>query len=580
MLPPWLLVPALIVTSTTAAPPPTAQELDALEARLRATGPEGAAVRIEAAEQLAAEPPSGFELYVARLKRPPKATPATLRALVIEAGGAVPNPDYPKDPRLWLSKPDPPWIPPPRVKGQPRPRRPPPHDPEQTDWIKALGALDVAAMPAMPARETVDAGAGQAQPEKPDASEQPGKPENIDWQRARAEALETVALLRALGASRLDDALGPIFDLAFEQEGVYRDECGRAIRALGDYAVAGLIERQHAKGNGAANRAQWRSMRRYAAYQLDRMDRAQPRKAIAAAPDDRVRASILHAYGEVRALDAVEPILDQVDAAAHRVRREARWAWLRYVAGPPPPEPPKRKRKLPGGREEKEEKEDYLNYRQMAVLALNHALTEIADGACTTCARVDPDGIPSPQADAAKMTEALFAYYDHRRAAAWDVQFNAAAAKARSGDLRGAIADFSAILAHDPLYARRAEIAGVFFDYGEKLLDDDPARALPYLRQAVVLDPGSERSHKIDARIHLIDGEARMKAGVYDPADFRRALALDPTLDEARAALDALDRRQSREGLVQASGLAAGGLALLCVGVALWRLKRRRGAQP
>lgn len=563
MLPPWLLVPALVLTSTTAAPPPTAQELDALAAKLRSTGPNGAAVRIEAAEKLAAEPPSGFELYVARLKRPPQAQPDTLRALVIEAGGAVPNPNYPKDPRLWLSKPDPPWVPPPRVKGQPRPKRPPPHDPEQTDWLKALAALDIAAMPEPEARETTDGGVGSAEGRKV---------AKVDWQAARAEALETVALLRALGASKLDDALGPIFDLAFEQDGVYRDECGRAIRALGDYAVAGLIERQHAKGNGALKR----SMRRYAAYQLDRMDRAQPRKAIAAAPDDRVRAAILHAYGEARALDAVEPVLDLVDAPAHRVRREARWAWRRYVDGPPPPDPPKRKRKLPGGREERDEKEDYLNYRQMAVLALNHVLAELADGACTRCARLDADGIPSPQADAAKMTDALFDYYDHRRAAAWDVQFNAAAAKARAGDLGGAIADFSAILAHDPLYARRAEIAGVFFDYGEQLLEDDPARALPYLRQAVVLDPSSERSRKTDARIHLLDGEARMNAGVYDPADFRRALALDPSLDEAQAALDKLAHRQSREGLVQATGLAAGGLALLFVGVALWRLKRRR----
>ena len=52
------------------------------------------------------------------------------------------------------------------------------------------------------------------------------------------------------------------------------------------------------------------------------------------------------------------------------MRREARWAWLRYVDGPPPPPAPKRKRKLPGGAVESEEKEDYLNYRDMATLVI------------------------------------------------------------------------------------------------------------------------------------------------------------------------------------------------------------------
>src|SRR6185295_289555 len=100
--------------------------------------------------------------------------------------------------------------------------------------------------------------------------------------------------------------------------------------------------------------------RRYAVYQLDRMDRARPSKAVDAAPDDRLRAELLKAYGEVRAPDAVEAVLGQITAQSHRVRREARAAFRRYVEGPPPPPAPKRKRRLPGGKEENEEKADYL----------------------------------------------------------------------------------------------------------------------------------------------------------------------------------------------------------------------------
>ena len=89
--------------------------------------------------------------------------------------------------------------------------------------------------------------------------------------------------------------------------------------------------------------------RRYAAYQLDRMDRQRPQKAIATAPDDRVRAEIIHAYGEEHALDAVEAILAQVDSPSHRVRREARWAWLRYVTGKAPPPAPSASASCGGG---------------------------------------------------------------------------------------------------------------------------------------------------------------------------------------------------------------------------------------
>src|SRR5262249_11196875 len=157
-------------------------------------------------------------------------------------------------------------------------------------------------------------------------------------------------------------------------DGVFRDECGRQIRSMESFAVPALIRLMHQKGPAALHLGK---QRRYASYQLDRMDRARPMKAIAAAPDDRVRATIIHAYGEERALDAVEAILNQVDAPSHRVRKEARWAWLRYVTGRPPPPAPKRKRKLPGGREEEEEKPDYLTYREIAVLALQKELTAI-----------------------------------------------------------------------------------------------------------------------------------------------------------------------------------------------------------
>src|SRR5262249_15682908 len=202
----------------------------------------------------------------------------------------------------------------------------------------------------------------------------PPPPTHAEMETARAEAMATVKTMRAIAATRRLEAVDPIFKLAFQYDGVFRDECGRIIRSMDSYAIPRLIELVHQPNAGNQSMAK---QRRYAAYQLDRMDRQRPQKAISTAPDDRVRSEIIHAYGDTRALDAVEAILGQVDSPAHRVRREARWAWLQYVTGKAPPPAPKRKRKLPGGKEEAEEKPDYLTYREIATLALQKELTAI-----------------------------------------------------------------------------------------------------------------------------------------------------------------------------------------------------------
>jgi tetratricopeptide (TPR) repeat protein len=304
--------------------------------------------------------------------------------------------------------------------------------------------------------------------------------------------------------------------------------------------------------------------RRYAAYQLDRMDRQRPQKAISTAPDDRVRADIIHAYGDTRALDAVEAILGQVDSPSHRVRREARWAWLRYVTGKAPPPAPKRKRKLPGGKEEAEEKPDYLTYREIATLALQKELTAINNAP------------PDPNLTAKQMTDELFEYYDKKRAAEWDGQFAAARAKEQNGDLRGATDEYGWILAHDPNYAHRGDMAHAFARYGDSLRDQgDVPRALGYWRQAIDLAPDGPDARAAQARVALYDGLAALGHGDADVGAFRRALALDPSLAEAQKGLERAQWMQARRRWAHGGEALAGAFALA---FALWLLWRRTGA--
>lgn len=498
-----------------------------------------AQVRLRAGRTIAAADPEGYAIYAARLAREVPGSTAAIKFLIHAIWGQFPNPDYPrgpgKDPPMWFTRPEPP-IPP----GTPRNKRPRPHDPDAADWLTALAELDLS-----------------QEPPPPEVSAEELLP-------LRAEMVLRIALLRAIAAagrtSKARDAVYPLFQFAFVREGLFRDECGRAIRSMGSYGIPGLIRiyNNRTKSNF--------KMRRYASYQLDRMDRLRPSKAIATAPDDVVRADIIHAYGEVLALDAVEAIVEQVGARSHRVRREARWAWLRYVDGPPPPPAPKRKRKLPGGKEETEEKEDYLNYREMATLALGRIHQELFSAP------------PDPKLSAKELTDRLFQHYDHLDEQLFEQLFESAKAHERSGDLAKAVDEFGWILANQPDHPRRAEMSEVFCRYGEALAQkgeaegrfDDVARGVGWLRQALALHPDRPDANKVRALIHFLDGKLTQQKGADGRSDFELAVAADPSLLPARQALLSVTpppaHRRGALWVLLGSGALLLGLSLL-----LWR---------
>ncbi len=540
-----------VVLGAVDAPPVTPAELEQRFTQLRDGD---AAARLQAAEAIAKLPADAMDVLATRLARPRSTLPEVFRRMVLLMWGQVPN--WKGSDPMWIQRPEPPWTPPPRVKGQPRAKRPPPHDPETLDWLKALNELDLSQaelIAPIPVAPTAPTPAGT-----PTAPAGPIVPTAADLTLARAEAMEAVALMRAIGASHRLEAVDPIFRFAFEYDGVFRDECGRQIRAMESFAVPALIRLMHLKGPAALHLGR---QRRYASYQLDRMDRARPQKAIGAAPDDRVRAAIVHAYGEERALEAVEAILDQVDSSSHRVRKEARWAWLRYVTGKPPPPAPKRKRKLPGGREEEEEKPDYLTYREIAELAVRKRITDINSEA------------PDKKATPAELTDQLFEYYDRHHAAEWDREFQDAVARETAGDWKGATDGYGWILAHDPNYARRGAMAHAFAKRGDELKAEKKfAEAVGFYRQAVDLDPKGPEVPYAGARVALLDGEMGLARGHADPVLFQRALALDPSLGEARVGLERADALIGRHRWLEIGETVLAAFALV---FGLWLLWRR-----
>lgn len=456
-----------------------------------------------------------------------RATPAfAFRRLIFEIGAQIPNPSG-TDP-IWIDKRIVVVHPPP---GAPRRTK---HvagvDPEQVNWAQELAAIDLATPTFSDLTPAL-------------------------WQTTRADALEIIALTHALAAVDRMDAIDPLFDAAFEWEGVFRDECGRQIRQLGNVGLPGLLHRMYDKTQKSSSK-----QRRYASYQLDRMDRARPAKALGSSPSDIVRAAVLHEYGLARAPEAVDEVLRYTDAPSHLVRREARWAWDRYVSGKAPPPAPKRKRKLPGGRQEHEEKADYLTYRELAMLALRREAEAVWDTPV------------APGETATDLTQKLFDYYDSKRSAEWNSDFEAAQKLSTDGDIAAAVQGYATILAHDPFYPRRAQAAPDYYRYAELLLrKGDTDQALVYYRQAAYLDIQGDLARMAEARVAWLEGRERLRLGEPDPHYFDIALKLDPKLWQAERDRFIAERRA--HGHYRMYIIIV--ILLLATGISVFEVRRR-----
>src|SRR5262245_32518872 len=100
------------------------------------------------------------------------------------------------------------------------------------------------------------------------------------------EVFADVAAVRALAASKATEAAKVVLEVGFAEDTmIYRDECGRRLRAMAPYSVPPLH---------VASQAKDKALARYASYQLERMDRQEPGKAMAAtASDEDLRVTLL-----------------------------------------------------------------------------------------------------------------------------------------------------------------------------------------------------------------------------------------------------------------------------------------------
>ena len=389
------------------------------------------------------------------------------------------------------------------------------------------------------------------------------KNDELDWlaavvelpgSAALSDVLVDLAAIRALARSERSAGAAVILDFAFQPDGVaYRDECGRSLRRMAPWSLPALIMGAEKPGNS-------KSLARYAKYQLERLDRENPHKALGDAPTDDLKVEILKAFADSQYREAVYAVLDTVDHVAPEVRRAAREAWMEYATGKPPPPPPKQKLQLPGGKQTDEEMPLWLDHRELADIAIRRLLEKLTGEK------------PDRKAKLADLSAQLFSFYDQRRQKAMDEELEAGLAEARAGKPAEAAARFDAILVQVPDYHRRGEMAEVYIAHGEALEEQKKWReaATAYGKAHAVAGQGPLADRAL-AQHHRARGRALEAEGKDGATELAMASEIDAAIGHAGAG-------DGGKGWMLYGGLGA---ALLGLIVLVWGVvSRRRGHAP
>jgi tetratricopeptide (TPR) repeat protein len=340
---------------------------------------------------------------------------------------------------------------------------------------------------------------------------------------ATTRALTVTSLLRALAHAGTTPAARQLVLLASEAGGVLRPELTRQMKAMGDRAVAALIEARRDPSN---------ETRTWASNLLEAMGKRTPGEAVQV-KDNQALADVLGAYAGIKDLDALPVVLSFVSSDRAQVRAAARAATLAYG--------------------------------QDAVWKLREAYAALMGEQA-------PEGIA-----AVDLAKKLFDAYDRFRLQEVYALLARGLAAQKDDKLANAIADFDEVLARQPMLDRRAEMVPAYVVYGESLEATDRAAALATLRKALRLDEAGPQSSHVRSEIEYLEGEDLLAHGIADTEPFEQALALDPQNAHARAELDRL-HVETESSRTHGWRLAAAGAVLVAAlaGIAFLGSRRKR----
>ena len=375
--------------------------------------------------------------------------------------------------------------------------------------------------------------------------------DSFDWQAALlaldpatpgvGEVIADDAAIRALAATADFSAAHRIFDAAFAPESmIYRDECGRYLRKMEPASIPALTSESMSRDF---------DRKRYATWQLERLDRQEPSKALdAAMGDEALTIAILDVFRRTHHREAVHAVWRRVDADSPRIRAAARAAWKGYITGPPPPPAPTAKLNLPGGKKTKKPKPLWLTSRELADNELRKAANELLhedypleDPTLEDEEEGHERKSKTVKVDLEQLTGRLLAYYDAERAKRDAAEWTAARSRFASGDVGGAVDQVDRMLAADPDHgdrAVRAEMARLYLAWGKQLEAKQRwSDAAAAYSKAQGLDPQGASAKDALAAHYFTLGKSLEAEGKDGGPDFRRAVALKPDYAPARTAV-------------------------------------------
>ncbi len=382
------------------------------------------------------------------------------------------------------------------------------------------------------------------------------------------EVIADDAAIRALAQTRDLHAAQVIFDTAFGGETmIYRDECGRYLRKMEPASIPALTRESMGKDY---------DRKRYATFQLERLDRQEPGKALdAALGDEALTIAILDVFRTTHHREAVHAVWKHIDADSPRVRAAARAAWMEYITGPPPPPAPTAKLNLPGGKKTKKPKPLWLTYRELADNELRKAANELLHEdypiVDPTLEDTEHEKKPVP-IDLEDVTKRLFAYYDAERAKQEAAQWTTAKQKADAGDLLAATQLVDRMLATNPDRRERADMAKLYFAWGKQLEGKQQwAEAAAAYSKAHGLDPKGPSAGDALAAHHYTLGKSLEAQGKDGGPDFRRAIQLRPDYAPARTAAKEVAPAADRPTWMLYGAVVAAALAMMLFAAAMIR---------
>ncbi len=339
---------------------------------------------------------------------------------------------------------------------------------------------------------------------------------------AYRETVTTLCLVRALAHIATPDSVAALAQVALDARGAFAPDVRRHLAALGERATAGLILMSHARVFPGDTAMKW------ASTELESLGTRTPGDAVQTKKKE-VLADVLLAYGTVEDADALGVVMSFVNADRKLVRDAARESLTRYG--------------------------DLANTKLRETYGL--LVGEAAP----------------PDWPVAWLRSKLFEALDRVRLEDVDARVHDGLALAQQGRFAEAVADFDDVLARQPDWDRKGELAPAYVFYAESLVATDPKLARDLFEKARRLDPSGPRAAQTESGLALLEGLELLRRGIEDPEPFRRAVRLDPgnaaataeilrIEDEARARRMTWDRRFMLGG----GALALASVLILFVG--------------